>query len=131
MLTINTTRRDACVVVHVEGRLDGANSPQLTAALEELALSGQKFVVVDLARVPYISSAGLRTLINGAKRLRSRRGGGEMHLAAAGDRVIEVLELAGLLPVLRVYPTSDEAVASLTTQGEELHDSLSHRTETL
>jgi anti-sigma B factor antagonist len=70
--------------------------------------------VLDLSGVPEMSSAGLRTIISATKRLRGGRGDGDLRLASPGKRVVEVLELAGLLPVFRVFETSEQAAASFS-----------------
>lgn len=118
-MIISTVEHDSCVEVAVSGALDSATAPELARALTELADAGQHYIIVDLAEVRQISSAGLRVLINAAKRLSSARGGGDLLLASPSQRVVEVLDLAGLLPVLNVFPTTDEAMASLKAKVQQ------------
>ena len=68
-------------------------------------------VVVNLADVSFVSSAGMALLLVKGKML--RRGGGNMFLASASDRVKEVLSLAGFQELFDLYPDVDEALASL------------------
>jgi anti-anti-sigma factor len=84
----------------------------LEAALQELAGKGHGRIVLDLSGVGEMSSAGLRVIISAAKLLRNERTGGDLRLVAPGERVIQVLELAGLQSVLRVYSHSEPAIAS-------------------
>lgn len=102
----------SCAVVRPVGTLDRRSAPELEAALQALAAQGQRRIVLDLSGVGEMSSAGLRVIISAAKLLRNERTGGDLRLAAPGERVVHVLELAGLLPVLRVFKTSDQAIAS-------------------
>ena len=112
----------SCAVVRPVGTLDRRSAPELEAALQALAAQGQGRIVLDLGGVGEMSSAGLRVIISAAKLLRNERTGGDLRLAAPGQRVVHVLELAGLLPVLRVFKTSDQAIASFdqppATTGE-------------
>jgi anti-anti-sigma factor len=102
----------SCAVVRPVGTLDRRSAPALEAALQTLTGQGHSRIVLDLSGVGEMSSAGLRVIISAAKLLRSERISGDLRLAAPGERVVQVLELAGLLPVLRVFKTSDQAIAS-------------------
>jgi len=109
-MTITATSFESYSVVRVDGPLNRQTAPALEKALQALVDKGQMRVVLDLSGVPEMSSAGLRTIISAAKRLRGGRG--DLLLAAPGKRVVEVLELAGLLPVFHIFDTSEQAVAS-------------------
>lgn len=111
-MEITTVSLDECAVVRPVGKLDRRTAAQLEAALLEVADAGQPRIVLDLSGVSDMSSAGLRVVISSAKHLRSDRTGGDLRLAAPGERVVQVLELAGLLPVLKVYTTGERAIAS-------------------
>ena len=115
-----TTRDDKnCTIVEIGGQLDRTTAPQVEARLQGLIDSSETSrIVLDLSGVPEMSSAGLRVIISAVKRLRSSRSGGDLRLAAPGKRVASVLELAGLLPVMQVYDTVEEAVESFQTWGK-------------
>lgn len=110
-MDITTTSYENCTLVGAAGHLDRTTAPQLEAVLEGLDKEDVYRVVVDLSGVSDMSSAGLRVIISAAKRFR-RRSGGDLCLAAPSKRVVEVLDLAGLLPVLCVFDTREQAVAS-------------------
>ncbi len=111
-MQITTDILPSCAVVRPAGTLDRRSAPDLEAALQALTSQGHSRIVLDLSGVGEMSSAGLRVIISAAKLLRNERTGGDLRLAAPGERVEHVLELAGLLPVLRVFETSDQAIAS-------------------
>lgn len=111
-MEITTEVLTSCTVVRPAGTLDRRTAPELEAALLALVDKGHSCIVLDLGSVGEMSSAGLRVIISAAKLLRSERIGGDLRLAAPSERVVQVLELAGLLPVLRVYNSSDQAIAS-------------------
>lgn len=102
----------SCAVVRPAGTLDRRTAPDLEAALQALTGQGHGRIVLDLSGVGEMSSAGLRVIISAAKLLRSERIGGDLRLAAPSERVVQVLELAGLLPVLKVYTSGEQAIAS-------------------
>lgn len=111
-MTIVAIPADLCTIVRVDGPLNRQTAPDLDKALQAVADKGQVHIVLDLSGVPEMSSAGLRTIISATKRLRGGRGDGDLRLAAPGKRVVEVLELAGLLPVFHIFDTSAQAEAS-------------------
>ena len=66
---METTTREfkRCAVVEVSGRVDSATAPDLAATLNELTEEGQYNLVLDMSDVDFISSAGLRVLIDTQK----------------------------------------------------------------
>jgi anti-anti-sigma factor len=111
-MQISETRQDSVVVVRPVGRIDSTTSPALDAHLVGLAKEGQHRVVVDLAGVDYISSAGLRVMLSLAKRTKEAKG--KLALAGLGDSVRQVFELAGFLPLFVVEATGDAAAARVS-----------------
>ncbi len=89
-----TLRDDGDVrVVAVEGRADALGAPALEAALLESVREGRIWIVVDCARLAYISSSGLRALLAGLKA--ARGGGGGCALAALADEPERVITTTG------------------------------------
>ena len=66
MLNISKTREDSALTVALEGRLDTTTAPELEAALKE-ALPGVGELTIDMSKLEYISSAGLRVLLSTQK----------------------------------------------------------------
>lgn len=97
-------------LVVVDGRVDSVTAPELGAVLNERIDKGSRNLVVDLAGVEYMSSAGLRELVSALKRVKSH--GGDVRIAAPSDRVSEVLALAGLDAIFDVYGDQVAAVGS-------------------
>jgi anti-anti-sigma factor len=92
-------------VVALAGRLDHLTVAELDAKAAEWA--GQP-LVLDLARLDYVSSAGLRSILGLLKRVRG------LALAAPQAAVLEVLEISGFRALAPVFPDRAGAVASLT-----------------
>ena len=107
-VTVSEMRR--VTLLEISGRVDSANSGQLGEALSTQIDAGHHQVVLDLSRMDYISSAGLRELVAALKRIRAING--DIRIAAPSERIREVLNIAGLDSVFQVYPTQVEAVGS-------------------
>jgi len=68
-------------------------------------------VVLDLAQVNYVASAGLRSLLLLSKQIKTR--GGALVLASVHPRVHDVFEIAGFTTAFAIAGTTDAALASL------------------
>ncbi len=58
-------------VMHIDGNLDSATYNLFQAKADELIKGGARFILVDLAHSPFVSSAGLRALNHIFKELRA------------------------------------------------------------
>jgi anti-anti-sigma factor len=62
-LTVTTEKaRVPVTVVHVDGNIDSASYETFLAGLEETINGGARYILMDLSKVPFVSSAGLRAL---------------------------------------------------------------------
>jgi anti-sigma B factor antagonist len=104
---LSTRSCDGHAVVALRGELDLADAAAVAAALTALA-AREPGIIVDLAGLEFIDCCGLGVLMCVMKR--SRKGGGELYLAAPQQRVRTVLSLAGLIDVFSIYPGVDQAV---------------------
>ena len=81
-------------IVTVRGDLDEQTASRLWQYLSYLILQGRHHIVLDLAGMVLIDSAGVDVLLRAANQ--AHRGGGDLVLQSARPTVAEVLELAGL-----------------------------------
>lgn len=98
-------------VITVTGRIDSSNAAQFDQFLKtNLVDRGRYHIVLDMSGVNYISSAGLRAMVALLREANKHRGA--VLLAAPSERVEEVLKLAGLHQLFKVYPDTTQAVGS-------------------
>ncbi len=112
-MIIHTREENGVVVYRLEGRLDNDGATQLDAALREGLRNGRYRVVVEMAQVPYINSAALRTLAEITSQ--NREHGGDLKLAALSPQVRRVLQIVGFDQFAAIYASCEEAVASFST----------------
>ncbi len=99
-------------VVTVAGRVDSTTAPQLDQVLKGLVDNGRFKLVLDLAGVAYMSSAGLRAMVSCLREVKKGVRMGDLRLADPSTRVAEVLELAGLNQVFQIFEDQVGAVGS-------------------
>ncbi|MPN06334.1 hypothetical protein SDC9_153590 [bioreactor metagenome] len=85
------------VVLNIDGRIDTNTSPQLQNEILK-AFQGSKNVSLNFAKVAYISSAGLRSLLIGQKTAASK--GASMKLINVPDVVMTILNTVGFSKIL-------------------------------
>ena len=94
-MEIKTTTEGEKLTIAVSGRVDTITAPELEANLK---FGAAKCVVIDLANVPYMSSAGLRLLLTAHKAMLGK--GGELQIANVQSAVREVLDITGFSDIL-------------------------------
>ncbi len=109
-LRIELAERGAVTVAAITGNVDTVTADDLLTTLQGAIAEGRVHLVGDLAGVGYTSSAGLRALLGAMKE--ARRSGGDLRLAAVGEKVHKVLQLSGFTSILRLYDDVEAAVAS-------------------
>ncbi|VCU69021.1 Putative anti-sigma factor antagonist BtrV [Pigmentiphaga humi] len=99
------------VVLVPQGRLNSTTSPRLGARLDQLAAAPNGRLVLDLASVDFISSAGLRVILSAAKQARMARG--LLVLCAVQPPVQEIFDISGFTALLSIHPRRENALQEL------------------
>jgi len=98
MLNINKEENGTNLTVSLEGRLDTTTAPQFEGELIS-SLDGKTEVVLDMEKLEYISSAGLRVLLSAQKIMNKQ---GEMVIKNASEEVKEIFDVTGFSDILTV-----------------------------
>lgn len=108
------TRTETAALVKLKGKITlGEASQALRATVEQLCGDGMPNVVLNLAEVPFIDSAGLGVLTMGYSA--AKAAGGMLKVAAAQERVKDALEITRLTRLFPLYSTPEEALASFAS----------------
>ena len=98
--------------VVLTGRLDTETAPLLDACLAQLLASPRvTALVLDLARLEYISSAGIRAVVKARKTLEAR--GGRVTMAHLQPAVQKVFDIVRALPAADIFRSTEELDAYL------------------
>ena len=110
-MELQETRHGRTLVLAPEGRLDTMSASHFQSALFGRIDAGDRSILVDLSRLDYISSSGLRILLAAAKRLGSEDG--QFALCAPTEMVRDVLHVSGFDSILEIHPDSTIALAKM------------------
>ena len=102
------TQDDVTIFV-LEGRIDAEGAVDLDLALQTAVSEGKNNVVLDMAAVRYIGSAGLRTLADILTK--NKEVNGDLKLSALNTKVMRVLRIIGFDKFFAIYDTPEAAIA--------------------
>ena len=101
MAEINVTfqKNGDTLTVIPEGRLDTATSPLLEQKMNP-EFGAAQHLIMDFAKVDYISSSGLRLLLAAHQNMEDR--GGDLRMIHVNEYIRDVLNLVGFLEIMNV-----------------------------
>ena len=109
-MTLRTTIRnrgtDSCEVI-LSGRLDADTVKACSQNLAELPARGMRLLLLDMADLSFISSLGLRLLLNLRKQVEAA--GGVVVMTRLQPQIAKVLEIAQILPKVSIFESVEEA----------------------
>ena len=105
------------VVLDVKGRVQlGEGDEMLKDKVNSLLNQGRKKIVLNLAEVPYIDSAGLGEVVRTFTTV--SRQGGQLKLLNLTKRITDLLAITKLLTVFDTYDSEQEAVQSFSASAK-------------
>jgi len=101
------------VVLDMKGKVTlGEGDELLKDKIHSLMNQGRKKIVLNLANVPYIDSAGLGEIVRTYTTV--SRQGGSLKLLSLTKRITDLLSITKLLTVFETFDSETEAVASFS-----------------
>lgn len=95
-------------ILDVDGFMDMREVPKFEQAVDQLIKAGRCRIVLDLADLEYISSAGLGTIIGSIREV--RRQGGDIKVGGCSTSVLDILKTFGFTQVFETYASRKEAI---------------------
>ena len=97
-MTIAKIANGTELTVTITGRLDTTTAPQLEAELKQ-SYAGIEKLVLDFAALEYLSSAGLRVLLQAQKTMNKQ---GEMIIRNVNETINDIFEVTGFIDILTI-----------------------------
>ncbi len=94
------------------GRLDSNTVGALSAPLQESLSVQQPSLLLDISQLEYLSSAGIRLLLECQKKAKSL--GGEVYLIGTPPAIEAILSLTGFVPFFQLVSSQDIALSQAT-----------------
>jgi anti-sigma B factor antagonist len=99
-------------VLSLSGRLDAYSAGEIEKKLDSLIEGGQPNLVMDLEKLEYISSSGLRVFLSALKKVKKQQG--DIKLACMKPFIKEVFDIAGFTQLFNIFDTQEAAVGGFS-----------------
>ena len=110
-MEIRATEQDGIDILALAGRMDATTTPEFESAARALLAQGKNRVIVDMADLEYISSAGLRGILGLVKSIKAASG--RLAFCSLQPMAAEVFRIPGFNAMLTVCGSREEALRAL------------------
>jgi cation diffusion facilitator family transporter/anti-anti-sigma factor len=109
-MQVQESQKGTVLVVAPQGRLDASTASEFRKRLSAAIDDGQTRILLDFSDLTNISSAGLRSLLAAAKRLRG--GDGQFAICGLRENVASVFKRSEFDAIIKIFPDEGAALAS-------------------
>ncbi|WP_299891308.1 STAS domain-containing protein [uncultured Ruegeria sp.] len=111
-MEINVIQHDGYAQLVVTGRIDSSTAPQFEGALIAQLDGAATSTLVDMTAVDFVSSAGLRVFLMGAKKVKGTAA--EMILCAMNENIRNVFKMSGFDRILSIADSLEDGVGQVS-----------------
>lgn len=109
---IKFTNRGTTLIIKVIGELDHHTAEYVRQKIDsELLKSTTKNIVFDFSELSFMDSSGIGVIIGRYKNVRKLNG--RAAVVNAADQIIRILDMSGILKIIPVYKSLDDAITAL------------------
>ena len=122
-MNVSSRRFANAVVLRVDGRLDQDTCSDFTRELMtyvDTIAHGGGAIILDLAGLEYVSSAGLRCFMLASRQAKAQSG--RIFVAALQPMVAEIFEISHFNLVFQVFPSVREALGAVSSEAAAAFD---------
>lgn len=106
--TVDTTQNDTRIV-RTGTVLDNSNAEEFSSLLMELYSAGARNIIIEMATLEFLSSAGIGSIIGTVELFRER--GGDIMMTQLSDKIMKILEVLDIANYLTLCASTDDAIA--------------------
>lgn len=99
------------LIVSLIGKLDAVSVGEFDKEMDGQIKTGESDFILDLSRLDYISSAGLRSILSTSKRLKENKG--TITLCGLHGGVREVFDMSGFSSIFIIYESFENALKNI------------------
>ena len=110
-MNIQTRDESDIKIIYLEGEMDTETSPEVLSELDRLRNDGVKKMLLNLEKLDFISSAGLRVLLATAQQLKAS--GGDFRVCRLNKEIQEVFDISGFSTLLMVFENEAKGLSGM------------------
>ena len=103
------TVNDDSRLIHTGEVLDNSNADSFSSLLMELYSAEAKYVLIDMTRLEFLSSAGIGSILGTVELFREQSG--DIVLTNVGNKIMHILDVLNLTDYLTICQSTEEATA--------------------
>ncbi len=107
-MKVDQRQESDVAILTPQGRIDAAGMNDFSAALNTAIQMGNKKILIDFSQADYMSSAGIRVLIETKKKVEAEKG--EIAFCSVNEQLLELFEVVRIDKVFHIYPTEFAAL---------------------
>jgi anti-sigma B factor antagonist len=108
-MEVTSKTKGEAIVIYLNGELTTTNSPEAQTEINEVLKSAKcKLVVINVEKVDFIASTGLRIILALGKKL--EESGTELVVCSANPTNKSVFKMAGFSRLFKIFDTEEEAL---------------------
>ena len=107
-MQIIVEKKAAAVVLSIHGHFNAAATPEFERVFNQRLDAGERYFILNMAELAFISSAGLCSILAAAKKISERNG--NMVVCALQGEALKVFEISGFAALFSIYPTEAAAL---------------------
>lgn len=106
------SKKDSTLVVKIEGELDHHEAERVKRAIdEEYEKKSCKNMIFELKNLTFMDSSGIGVIIGRYKKVKNN--GGKVAIVNANQYLKKVIEVSGLLRIIKCYNSLEEAIKDM------------------
>jgi anti-anti-sigma factor len=111
LMKLQSNQMNEAVFIEAEGRMDAASAPNFENQCQKWIDKGIKTIVVDLSKLEYLSSAGLRSILVVTKKLKADNG--KLMFCGISGTVKEIFDISGFSSMFDFYDNPTAALEAI------------------
>jgi len=108
-MELKSGKQGKATVIKIKGRMDALTAPEFEKESSRWIDEGASSLIIDLGELEYISSAGLRSILLTAKKLKANQG--QISFCCPSGMVMKVFSMSGFSSMFSMYDSLEEALA--------------------
>jgi anti-anti-sigma factor len=109
-MNLDTKTLEDYLVIEFDGRLDAVTADEVEVKIYDLINRGNKNIILDFAKLMFISSLGLRVVLATLKKVKAL--GGKLRVCNMNEEITEVFDISGFNSIFTIFETLEQALAS-------------------
>lgn len=107
-MNLKEFKSEKAVVIEIEGRLDTTNYNQLEKKILEFIDANEINILIDCAKMDYVSSSGLRIFLMALKKITALKG--KFLLCGLQENIAEIFEISGFTSIFQIFANQEKAL---------------------